>query len=284
MTDRLSTIRSIYDARAPTYDTEAGFHPRQAADYVGWMALNPGFNVLDLACGTGAITIPSSRAAGTSGKVIGVDISPESLKIARAKSETEGLNVKFLEHDISNLEGLEKEGIVEGTFDVISCASAFVLLEDPHAAVNGWAKLLKRGGKLIFDVPTNDSMVQGVVLEKSARQLNIGGVSDLYGRTRLDSEEKVRKLLTDAGLDDSECFTTEDYEGPHTYHVDKAGEMFDKMIAEGKWSFLWFKDLAAPQVRSAARDSFCKEFAKLADEDGEVKSHLRLHMAIGRQP
>ncbi len=54
-----------------------------------------------------------------------------------------------MEHDIGNLVGLETRGIVEGTIDLITCAAAFVLVENPGAAVKNWAKLLKKGGKLI---------------------------------------------------------------------------------------------------------------------------------------
>jgi ubiquinone/menaquinone biosynthesis C-methylase UbiE len=89
--------------------------------------------MLDLVCGTGAIAISSARLAGPSGTVIGVDISPASLEVARGKAEKEGLgNVKFVECDIADLISgwAEKEGIREGMFDVITCASAFVLIED----------------------------------------------------------------------------------------------------------------------------------------------------------
>jgi len=276
MSDRLTTLQTLYDARAPTYDKETGFHPSQAADYLKWMSLKPGFNVLDLACGTGAIAIQAARAVGLSGKVIGVDISPASLSVARAKAEKDNLNAKFVQHDVTSLQGVE--GIKEDTFDVITCASAFVLLEDPSSAVKSWAKLLKKGGRLIFDVPTNDSRVQGLVLDQAAQEL---GIMVVYGRMRLNSEEKVRRLLTDAGLDDTESFPTENYEGPEEYSAEEAGEMFDRMLS-GDWSF-WYKDLAAPNLRGAAREIFCREFEKTADQDGKIKSYLRFHMAVGKR-
>lgn len=60
--------------------------------------------MLDLARGTGAFATSSARLAGPSGTVIGVDISPASLEVARGKAEKEELgNVKFLEGDIAGL-------------------------------------------------------------------------------------------------------------------------------------------------------------------------------------
>lgn len=123
------------------------------------MSLRPGQHVLDLACGTGAITIPAAQIVGPSGKVFGIDISGDSLSIAKSKAEDEGINgtVTFLKHDIAALQEIEE--LEKASFDVISCASAFVLLEDFEGVVKGWKKLLKRGGKMIFDVPTWNRLV-----------------------------------------------------------------------------------------------------------------------------
>jgi ubiquinone/menaquinone biosynthesis C-methylase UbiE len=66
LSTRLQTIRSIYDRRAPTYDSETDFHPAQAQDYLRWFStsLTPGSKILDLACGTGGLTIPFAQTSG----------------------------------------------------------------------------------------------------------------------------------------------------------------------------------------------------------------------------
>lgn len=135
------------------------------------MSLSPGLKVLDLGCATGGISVPAARAVGPSGTVIAVDISPASLKIARSKAEKDNLFITFFEHDIKNLTGLE--GIEEGTFDVITCASAMVLLEDPAVCVQTWAKRLKTGGTLIFDTSTNDSLVPGRCFDIVKQELDM---------------------------------------------------------------------------------------------------------------
>jgi ubiquinone/menaquinone biosynthesis C-methylase UbiE len=281
---RLQNIRSIYDARAPTYDYETGpdgFHPRQAADYVKWVSPVQGCKILDLACGTGAIGIACARLAGPSGFVIGVDISPASLKVARGKAEREKLrNVKFVEGDIADLvsEWAEKEGIREGMFDVITCASAFVLVEDHPGAVKSWAKLLKTGGRVIFDVPTGDSMIKGLVLERIAEKI---GIVRRYTREGIDSEEKVRALLTGAGLDDREFFVSESYEAGEILRVEGARNTFDEMVMEKKW----FRgdELVKPGMMEKAKELFCKEIEKIAEGEGQVRSWLRFYVAVGRR-
>jgi ubiquinone/menaquinone biosynthesis C-methylase UbiE len=73
------------------------------------MSLCPANNVLDLAGGTGAITIPAARAVGPSGTVFGVDISPASLSIARDKATNQGLgNATFVEHDTEHCTRLKR--------------------------------------------------------------------------------------------------------------------------------------------------------------------------------
>lgn len=277
--NRLDAIRDRYDKRAPTYDQEGGFHPKQAADYIKWMSIQPGFNILDLACGTGAVTIPAAKEVGPSGAVIGIDISPTSLDIGREKAMKEGLKITFLEHDIENLEGLEKYGIEEGKFDLITCVSAFALVQDPPEAVKGWAKLLKKGGKLIFDVPAGGSLIKNLLLERVAKELNVSVHSH-----RLDSAESVRKSLTDAGMDASESFLSDVYEdATELLEVSKAEEIFDELLGRANWTGDWYKDLGKPDLIDKSRKGFRREVEKIADTDGKVVSYLRLYMAVGKK-
>lgn len=228
---RLQTLKQDYDRRASTYDGGV-FHHTQARDYIKWMDLKPGQKVLDLACGTGNVTIPAARIVGHSGQVIGVDISPASLEVARAKSAKAGVDIKFIEHDISDLSSLSSEGITGETFDIISCASAFIVVENPGEVVKGWANLLKKGGRMIYDVPSGDSTIQWVFLARAAEKL---GKPITYPRAHLDSMEKVTRYLVDAGLDTEESFVTNDYEGEdkgREFVAEESGVFFDELFGE----------------------------------------------------
>lgn len=271
--NRLDAIRDRYDKRAPKYDEEVGFHPKQAADYIKWMNIQPGFNILDFACGTGAVTVPAAKEAGSSGSVVGVDISSASLDVGRGKALKEGLKITFLEHDIENLQGLEKYGIEDGKFDLITCVSAFPLVQDPPEAVKGWAKLLKKGGKLIFDVPAGGSLIKNLLLERVAKELDVSVHSH-----RLDSAESMKKCLTDAGLDASESFLSDVYEdGTGVLEVGKAGEIFDELLGKANWTGDWYRDLAKPDLVDKSRKAFKQEVEKISDKDGKVVSYLKLN-------
>jgi len=239
---------------------------------VTWASPFPGCKILDLACGTGEISLACARLAGLTSTVIGVDISPASLEVARQKAKKEELaNVKFVEGDIADLlsEWAEREGIREGMFDVITCASAFVLVEDQQGAVKSWAKLLKKGGRLIFDVPTGDSQIKALALERIAEKL---GVVKMYTREKIDSEEKVRSLLTGAGLDDSDFFVSGNYEDGGVVSVEGAGDTFDDLVKEKKWFRGWYTELDQPGRMVRARALFCEEIEKMAKGEKQMRS------------
>ena len=64
----------------------------------------PGQIVLDLGCGAGFDTLLAARRVGASGKVIGVDLTPEMLAKARTNPENPGLmNVAFVRGEIEYL-------------------------------------------------------------------------------------------------------------------------------------------------------------------------------------
>lgn len=273
---RLSMVQSIYDARALKYDSEEGFHPKQAADYLRWMNITPGLKILDLACGTGAITIPAARDIGPSGKVIGVDISADSLAIARLKAERENLNIKFIRHDIAALHELEE---LEGDFDLITCASAFILLQDPVAVMKGWARLLKSEGRVIFDVPASGSMIVGYVLNIVGNKLK---VPLPFNQVTLRSLEAVKQLLAEAGFEASGCFTTKSY-GDTVLVAENTDEMFEGIVSRKEWFGGAYAGFNAPTVKEVAKEMFSVEMKKLADEDGKIKEQLKFNMAVGRK-
>ena len=66
--------------------------------------LQPGMNVLDVGCGTGAVTrILAERVAP--GKVVGVDLSEERLSVARQIAEEQAIpNVEYVQSDVRDLD------------------------------------------------------------------------------------------------------------------------------------------------------------------------------------
>ncbi|PLT30938.1 class I SAM-dependent DNA methyltransferase [Peribacillus deserti] len=105
-----------------------------------------GTKVLDLACGTGEISV---RFAREGYEVTGVDLSEEMLAVAHAKTAGEGLSVPFFQQDMTDLNGL-------GTFEAVTifCDSLNYLEspEDVKAAFQSVYNHLEAGGLFMFDV------------------------------------------------------------------------------------------------------------------------------------
>lgn len=71
-----------------------------AADFVHRLQLTPGSNVLDVACGTGNLSIPAAKAGAN---VTGVDIATNLIEQARACAQTENITATFDAGDAEQL-------------------------------------------------------------------------------------------------------------------------------------------------------------------------------------
>jgi hypothetical protein len=87
-------------------------------------------------------------------------------------------------------------------------------------------------------------------------------------------------LLTDAGLNDGECFGSKSYGEGEILSVERAGDTFDAMVRE-KWVRRWHDELKKPAVMERARELFCRGIEKIAQGAGQVRSWLRFIWLLG---
>src|SRR4051794_22438377 len=93
-----SQLRSTW--MAGDFGQVARISSQCAEEFVSRLKIAPGIKALDVACGTGNLTIPAARAGAT---VTGVDIAPNLLEQARLRAESEGLNIQFDEGDAEQM-------------------------------------------------------------------------------------------------------------------------------------------------------------------------------------
>ena len=105
-------------------------------------AIVPGERVLDVACGTGALTRAVAARLGSSGSVIGLDVNDGMLAVARRKAP--GLDWRQ-----GRAEALPFEG---ESFDAVVSQFGLMFFEDRRAALREMVRVLRRGGRLAVAV------------------------------------------------------------------------------------------------------------------------------------
>jgi ubiquinone/menaquinone biosynthesis C-methylase UbiE len=133
-----------YDKGVRAYRLMGIAEGRYRRDTVAALALKPGDTVIDLACGTGLNFPLLHNAVGASGKIIGVDISPEMLDQARRRVEKKGWrHIELVEADLNSY------AFPPGTAGMLSTFSMY-LIPDPEDVVRRAAAALRPGGRLAF--------------------------------------------------------------------------------------------------------------------------------------
>jgi ubiquinone/menaquinone biosynthesis C-methylase UbiE len=110
-----------------------------AAEFVSRLAIKPGERVLDVACGTGNLTIPAARQGA---KVTGVDIAPNLLNQGRAWAKAEGLAIQFDEGDTEDLP------YEEASFDTVVTMFGAMFAPRPDMTAMELTRVCRPGGRI----------------------------------------------------------------------------------------------------------------------------------------
>lgn len=166
--DKRSRVQRMFAAIAPSYDLNNRLHSlwmdqawrRKAVKLAG---LKPDDRVVDVACGTGDLTLGMHRAKAklawytrAPAATLGIDFTFEMLPIATRKTSAADLGAftapKFLNGDAQSLP------LPHACCDVVSIAFGIRNVADPAAAFREFYRVLRPGGRVIvleFSLPTN---------------------------------------------------------------------------------------------------------------------------------
>lgn len=105
-----------------------------------------GHPVLELACGTGRLTIPIAQSGV---EIVGLDLSPSMLAHARTKAEAAGVKIEFVEGDCREFDLGRKFALIFMAFNSMQHLHDYESLAPLFRNVR---KHLAEGGRFVFDV------------------------------------------------------------------------------------------------------------------------------------
>ena len=108
--------------------------------YIAERAVLKGARVVDVGCGGGLLSEAMARAGAD---VVGIDLAPAVLEVARLHLLESGLKVDYRETDAEAL-----AQTMGGEFDVVTCLEMLEHVPDPASVIRACADLLRPGGRL----------------------------------------------------------------------------------------------------------------------------------------
>jgi SAM-dependent methyltransferase len=187
----------------PRWVAAPGFRERRNQESLALLlarlGLAGGESVLEIGCGTGALTLPLADAVGEHGRIVAVDISEPMLGAARQKVGERGLrNVTLLSGDAQVF------AFEWAAFDLATSRMGVMFFADPAAAFHNIAGALKPGGRLVFAcwAPLAENRHWLISYDVALRYLGPPAPPPAHepGPLAFGDPEYIRRILTAAGF------------------------------------------------------------------------------------
>lgn len=157
--DKANKVADVFHSVASKYDVmndlmSLGIHRLWKRLTIESSGVRPGYKVLDIAGGTGDLTMQFSKRVGEQGQVILADINSSMLNVGRDRllDRGYGSNIEFVQ---ANAEALP---FPDNHFNCVSIAFGLRNVTDKDKALASMTRVLKPGGRLLvleFSKPAN---------------------------------------------------------------------------------------------------------------------------------
>ena len=129
----------------------------------------------------GAVLVPAAARVGPDGRAVGVDLSPEMVRLARERVDAAGVVAELRVMDAEHLD------VPDASFASVLCGFGIFFLPDPERAVGGFHRALVPGGSVGLSTwgaederwAWEDELLADVVVERRAVQRPFDRAGDL---------------------------------------------------------------------------------------------------------
>lgn len=139
--------------------------------YFDFAKLQKGEAVVDLGSGSGMDVFYAAHEVGTSGEVIGIDMTPEQLDKARDLRDKYGFDQTSFHHSY-----IEKLPVVNDSIDAVISNGVINLSSNKARVFEEAARVLKKGGRLVLsDIVTTEKLPENISCDATLWAACIGG-------------------------------------------------------------------------------------------------------------
>jgi len=214
-----------------------------------------GERVLDIACGTGVIARIAAERVGPDGRVVGVDLNPGMIRVARSLPAPLGAPIEWLERSALDL------GLEDASFDVVLCQQGLQFFLDKALALREMRRVLDHSGRLALSVWKGVGAYHHAVGDALARFISAESAVRFCASRQVPTAEDLQRLATQAGFADVEVRLHEI--NIHLPRLDEftLNHLAGTPVAGGLAG-------ATPQAREKLAASVMKQLQRYADRDG----------------
>jgi SAM-dependent methyltransferase len=212
--------------------------------------------VLDLGCGSGRDVFVAAKLVGESGRVIGLDMTPEQLAVARRYEDEQRqrfgyaqANTRFVQ---GYIEDLRSDGIEDNSVDVVISNCVINLSPYKEKVFAEIWRVLKPGGELYFsDVFADRRIPNPLATDPVLRGECIGGA--MY-------YEDFRRLMARVGFADFRYRSIRDLDLENDAISEKVG-------------FVNFSQRTVRAFKLADLEDICEDYGQVAVYNGSIPGH-----------
>lgn len=263
-----------YDAASTDYDAFfSRVMGRYAVEMLQAVEIQPGDDVVELACGTGHLSVDIARQLDGRGTFRAVDKSPGMLGVARSKlARFPDLDVTLEEGDMLDF----VRGLPTASADAVVCGWA-ICYTRPARLLDEVARVLRPGGRIALIETRTDALAEVVHALERVFASDPSMMRSLIRMSLPSSAEQVQRWCLKAGL-----VPTLGREGEQVLPCSTPEAALEWMERSGAGA--GFRDAMDMSREAEVRERLSRELALLAERRGRLELRHTFVIVVARAP